>query len=180
MEVTEAEVVKSGMFSSDYVVFHLTTYIQGNDEEFKVQRRDEDFYSLRKVLLNLFPYTLIPPLPKEQKTKTQEKDMNNRQHIYNRFLTSISRSEVLKSCRYVQQFVTIVDKKYFKLEQEAFEKRKFSKLIEDVVAMEGSVSVEDRTDSKKFCDGIKTFQEVYTHIIKEAMDISKEVHELSD
>ena len=65
MEITEAELVKSGMFSSDYVVFHVTTYVQGNDEEFKVLRRDEDFYSLRKVLLNLFPYTLIPPLPKE-------------------------------------------------------------------------------------------------------------------
>lgn len=48
------------------------------------------------------------------------------------------------------------------------------------MALEGSVSVEDRTDSKKFCDGIKTFQAVYTHITKEAVEISKEVHELSD
>jgi len=65
MEITETELVKSGMFSCDYVVFHLTTFVQGNDEEFKVMRRDEEFYSLRKVLSNLFPYTLIPPLPKE-------------------------------------------------------------------------------------------------------------------
>ena len=63
--------------------------------------------------------------------------MRSRSQLYNRFLTGIARSEVLKSCKFVQQFFTVTDRKYFKIEQEAFEKRKFSKLIEDVVSPEG-------------------------------------------
>ena len=42
------------------------------------------------------------------------------------------------------------------------------------------MSVEDRSDSKKFCDGIKTFQAVFAHITKEAIELSREVREASD
>jgi len=97
--------------------------------------------------------------------------------MYNRFLIGISRSEVLKSCRFVYQFLTITDKKYWKIEKEGHEKIKFSRKIEDVIAPDGQVSVEDRHDSKKFCDEVRNFSAVYSHIIKEAIDLSKEVHE---
>lgn len=145
-----------------------------------MKRKDDDFYSLRKVLHNLFPYTMIPPLPKVKETKTGEKELRARVQLYSRFLVGVSRSEVLKSCKYVQQFLTVTDRKYFKIEQEAFEKKKFNRAIEEVISAEGQVSVEDRLDSKKFCDGIKTFQAVFTHITKEAIELSKEVRDMSD
>lgn len=50
MEVLKSEVVKSGLFSSDYVVFHVQTVIQDNPHSFTVQRKDSDFYTLRQVL----------------------------------------------------------------------------------------------------------------------------------
>ena len=53
--------------------------------------------------------------------------------MYNRFLTGINRCETLKSCRFVYQFLTITDKKYWKIESEGHIKLKFSKKIEDVV-----------------------------------------------
>lgn len=42
------------------------------------------------------------------------------------------------------------------------------------------MSVEDRSDSKKFCDDVKNYIPVYAHLTKEAILMSKEVHELSD
>jgi hypothetical protein len=123
---------------------------------------------------------LIPPLPLIKETKCVEKEMNSRQQMYNRFLTSINRSEVLKSCRFLQQFVTITDKKYFEIERKGHEKIRFSRKIEDVVSPTGQVSVEDRTDSKKFCGDSRTFSGVYKHIINEATMLSKEVHEMSE
>ena len=61
--LVESDIVKGGMFASDQAVFKITTTLQETGEEFIVTRKDDDFYSLRKILLNLFPYTLIPPLP---------------------------------------------------------------------------------------------------------------------
>lgn len=78
------------------------------------------------------------------------------------------------------QFLTVTDRKYWKIEKEGYEKLRFSRRIEDVICQEGQVSVEDRTDSKKFCDEVKNFTAVYSHLTKEAISLSKEVHEMSD
>jgi hypothetical protein len=76
--------------------------------------------------------------------------------------------------------VTITDKKYFEIERKGPEKIRFSRKIEDVVSPTGQVSVEDRTDSNKFCGESRTFSGVYKHIINEATMLSKEVHEMSE
>jgi hypothetical protein len=77
--------------------------------------------------------------------------------MYNRFLIGVSRSEVLKSCKFVVQFLTIVDRKYWKIEVEGYLKIKYNRKIENVVSLDGCVSVEDRGESKRFCDEIKNF-----------------------
>lgn len=40
--------------------------------------------------------------------------------------------------------------------------------------------MQDRSDSKKFCDEIRNFSAVYAHIVNEATTLSKEVHEMSE
>lgn len=77
--------------------------------------------------------------------------------MYNRFLIGVSRSEVLKSCKFVVQFLTIVDRKYWKIEVDGYLKIKYNRKIENVVSLDGTVSVEERGESKRFCDEIKNF-----------------------
>jgi len=47
MKVTNCEVKKGGFFSSDYLMHTITT----TPVKWKVQRKDADFYILRKQLL---------------------------------------------------------------------------------------------------------------------------------
>ena len=63
--------------------------------------------------------------------------MEQRKKAYDRFLIAVSRSEVLKSCKFVPQFLSIADRKYFSQEQGAYEKKKFGKAIEEVLSTEG-------------------------------------------
>jgi len=49
MKVTNCEVKKGGFFSSDYLMHTITTTT--TSLKWKVQRKDADFYTLRKQLL---------------------------------------------------------------------------------------------------------------------------------
>jgi hypothetical protein len=55
------------------------------------------------------------------------------------------------------QFLTIVDRKYWKIEVDGYLKIKYNRKIENVVSLDGVVSVEERGESKRFCDEIKNF-----------------------
>ena len=63
--------------------------------------------------------------------------------LYNRFINSVCRSEVLKTCKLVQSFLQH-DAKQWNLEKLKFDKIKFSRNIQDVVSKDGVVSVQDK------------------------------------
>ena len=64
IEVKGFHVVNPGWLSSDYALFHVETVESDSGKRVKVNRRDNDFYSLRKVLRMQFPCLVVPPLPK--------------------------------------------------------------------------------------------------------------------
>lgn len=82
---------------------------------------------LRSVLLALYPYTLIPALPQKNKSTTDE-HLNELMKLYTRFISSVCRSEVLKTCKLVQSFLQL-DAKHWSLEKLKFDKLKFSRNI---------------------------------------------------
>jgi len=59
LKVVDSEVRKGGFFSSDYVLYTITSEPLG----WRVGRKDVDFYTLRRILKAQFPHILIPPLP---------------------------------------------------------------------------------------------------------------------
>ena len=59
LKVVDSEVRKGGFFTSDYVLYTITTEPLG----WKIGRKDADFYTLRRILKMQFPHVLIPPLP---------------------------------------------------------------------------------------------------------------------
>lgn len=110
IEVTSYKVEKKQNFiGKDFVQFTVETEIPGERFKHIVQRRDLDFQQLRQVLLQVYPYILIPPLPISEETK--EEELPKRLKIYNRFLKSICQSEVLKSCVFLLQFCQTADRK---------------------------------------------------------------------
>lgn len=72
--------MKPGWLSSDYAMFLCETQ-EKDGERHKVQRKDGDFYFLRKVLRYQFPHVIVPPLPKVN-NKLYEKVLNKRMRLF--------------------------------------------------------------------------------------------------
>jgi len=70
------------LFSTSYLIYKITV----NPLKWEIQRKDQDFYFLRKILLKNFPYIIIPPLPKMKKKKESEKAIKRRERYFMRFL----------------------------------------------------------------------------------------------
>ena len=63
IRVNEGSLKAGGIFSSSYLLYT----IQVDPIGWKIQRKDQDFYFLRKMLLKEFPYIIVPPLPLNKK-----------------------------------------------------------------------------------------------------------------
>lgn len=115
------------MVTHTYVEWQIETEVQGDQHKHIVYRKDSDFYHLRAALLALYPYTLIPALPQKHKS-TQDEHLQEHMKLYNRFLTAVCKSEVLKTCKLLQAFLQH-DQKFWSLEKLKFDKTKFSRNI---------------------------------------------------
>ena len=108
LKVVDSEIRKGGFFSSDYVLYSITTEPNG----WRVGRKDTDFYTLRRILKAQFPHIIVPPLPIKSNKMTQ-KFLTKREKQFSRFLQAVSRSEELKSSMCLINFLEIEDLKEF-------------------------------------------------------------------
>jgi len=92
IRVTEGSVKHGGLFAANYILYKIETAPLG----WVIQRKDMDFYQLRKILLKQHPYMIIPPLPVKKK-KEAEKSIRRREKYFTRFLQALCRSEEVKS-----------------------------------------------------------------------------------
>lgn len=92
VRVIDGSLKSGGIFSASYLLFTVVVEPIG----WKIQRKDQDFYFLRKILLKEFPYMIIPPLPIKKKKET-DKSIRRREKYLSRFMQAIMRSEDLKS-----------------------------------------------------------------------------------
>ena len=134
MRVLEGSIKSGGIFSASYLLFT----IQVDPIGWKIQRKDQDFYFLRKMLLKEFPYIIIPPLPTKKKKET-EKSIKRREIYLTRFMQGIMRSEELKSCQFLVQWLTNDDPKDFPKVMKNAEKAKVLKGMEIIKSLQGKV-----------------------------------------
>ncbi len=66
------------------------------------------------MLAKKFPHIIIPPLPSKEKIKQVPKQIKKRERYYSRFLQWVVRSEELKSCDFLLEFVSNCDYKKWK------------------------------------------------------------------
>ena len=61
IKISNPEKVGGGFFSKTYVTYLITT----NEPKLSVRRRYTDFVWFHQTLLELYPYIVIPPIPKK-------------------------------------------------------------------------------------------------------------------
>ena len=104
--VSDGHVKDGGVFFSNYILYTVSV----SPLNYEVQRKDADFYTLRKIILRQFPHMVVPPLPPKS-SKTTTKHIKKRERYYTRFLQALFRHEVFKSSAYLVIFLEEKDQK---------------------------------------------------------------------
>ena len=143
-----------------------------------IYRKDQDFYTLRKMLLKTFPYLIIPALPIKKK-KESEKSINRRAKFLSRFMQGIMRSEELKGSTFLVDWLTEQDAKEFKKIIVKEEKVKFVKGLNNVQSIQGRVPGGMISTSAVFCSKMTDFIDSYQILYSEVIDCAKDINEKS-
>lgn len=147
------------------------------NRKYIVDREEKDFHRLRQVLCNLFPYIMVPPLPKRQEGKKIDQDFCERlQKLFDRFLVSLSKNEVLKSCSFLLSFLQMDKNDQWANEKLKFKELKFRNELSEVHSCTGEVNVQERKAHSKFCEEAHEFVAEYAQLSSEAISLSKEIH----
>ena len=117
----------------------------------------------------------MPALPPKSK-EHNEPEASKRQQVYNRFLLAISRSETLKSSKFLCQFLKLSERDEWKFNKRINLKPRFTRQLSDVISVEGQVSVKYRKNCEQYCGKVKKWAERYLSLNKEAYNLSREVH----
>ena len=121
--------VEGGFFSSSYYTYEIKCEIIKSC----VRRSYNDFDWLKNKLIEVYPYTLIPPLPKTT-LLFKENDINSvnmRIRYLNKFFDVITRKKILRESPLVYNFITLND--------EAFPKYK-DKISKDKFVLKNDLS----------------------------------------
>ena len=74
--------------------------------KWKVRRTNQDFKALRDYLLRRYPQTIVPALPRfNPRKRLTQKQLVKRQVYYQRFLTCLMRSQILRSAEFLVEFL---------------------------------------------------------------------------
>ena len=93
-----------GIFKLNYVAYQINTETKG----LSVERRYNDFFSLRKELSRQCPGFVIPPIPKKKAGKRFDAEfVSKRKILFQYFINEILAHPVLRNRELVNEFLSL-------------------------------------------------------------------------
>ena len=136
--------VEMGFFSSNYIVYEVQTNIPSEKITWLVNRRYSDFVTLRTILQNQFPNSLVPPLPgKKMGGRRFELDfLSKRMHFLNEFLDNLVAVEEFKTSDILVSFLSMADRTQFEYKMKQMNNFPAPPLyIEDIKTLSGKITI---------------------------------------
>lgn len=117
-EVTEPKLVKTGLFSSNYILYKVKT----PSLNLEVSRRYSDFQWLYDELKLKFSYIFIPPIPPKVLIDNNNENLSSkRMKMFTLFLNHLATIQSLKSSMILYDFISIEDIEVFNKKQKDYE-----------------------------------------------------------
>ena len=160
--VSNPEKKTEGFFAKTYVTYKISTM----PASYVVYRRYEDFNWLHNILLNLFPYNLIPPIPKNYKFigENFSTPINLKRGRYlEKFMNYLASDPIIKHSQIFFDFLFIVDEKDFNRKKKIYEKIKVKGITGVNIFMNKDSKVEIMISKEK---------EIYAENIKDNASIN--------
>ena len=135
IEIISAEIKKDGLFSSSYYEFTIKNELKN----IEIKRKMNDFFWLKKKLINFYPNIFIPPLPKF-KIKKDEKYINRKIYYLQCFLNYLINNDILLSSDLFSDFFSLSETEFINFRQK-IDKIKPPKGIEEIITLDGTFDI---------------------------------------
>lgn len=143
----------------------LMVVIQSYPMGWKVQRLDIDFVTLRNYLVRKYPQVIIPPLPLvNQKKKLTKKQLAKKKIYYQKFLHNIMKSKVLRSSKFLVEFLKQQDQYKFGYDLSQKEQKRGPRKVKQIKTLTGEILCEASDMAKGFAAGFQDFNTEYQRI----------------
>ncbi|CDW76278.1 px domain containing protein [Stylonychia lemnae] len=153
--------------------------------KWKVKRTNQDFKALRDYLLRKYPQTIVPALPRfNPKKKLTGKQLIKKCIYYNRFLTCVLKSQILRSADFLVDFLREPSVDQFMLKALGTQQDAGPRKLAEFNTLGGQIEINGRKRAKAFCDNLDafndTYQEINNYISKKVKTIQGKSHDLAD
>ena len=182
------QIIDAGFFSRNYVLYQIKT-IPFNSN---VKRRYGDFEWLRNIMLNLYPNTVIPPIPKKNFLPNyNEEFISKRIRLLNKFTNGISIHPLLKNSQIFLDFLIINDEKEYNNKKSEYNKIQSPQYIKDYKTSTGEIDIsldENKENNlfniKEIClnhkSNLSNIIKEYKELISLINNVSKQMKKISD
>ena len=153
--VGSPEKKEGGFFSKSYINYLVTT----SGLNLNVKRRYSDFVWLHQVVFDLFPYIIVPPVPKKNKLggdRFSDVFIHKRMRYLEKFLNWLVANPVIKNSKLFYDFLSIEREADFNKSKNTYQKMKPESNIKEFYSANGIMTL-----------GVKNEKEIYFQNIKD-------------
>ena len=153
--VGSPEKKEGGFFSKSYINYLVTT----SGLNLNVKRRYSDFVWLHQVVFDLFPYIIVPPVPKKNKLggdRFSDVFIHKRMRYLEKFLNWLVANPVIKNSKLFYDFLSIEKEADFNKSKNTYQKMKPESNIKEFYSANGIMTL-----------GVKNEKEIYFQNIKD-------------
>ena len=155
IKVGSPEKKEGGFFSKSYINYLVTT----SGLNLNVKRRYSDFVCLHQVIFDLFPYIIVPPVPKKNKLggdRFSDVFIHKRMRYLEKFLNWLVANPVIKNSKLFYDFLSIEKEADFNKSKNTYQKMKPDTNIKEFYSANGIMTL-----------GVKNEKEIYFQNIKD-------------
>ena len=168
---------KPGTFFSKAYQTYIITIPMFN---LKVIRRYSDFEWLRRILSNLFPASVIPPIPKKNKLggdRFNEEFLEKRRRTLEKFLNLLLEDPKIKVSQIFYDFVSIDEIKNFSDKKKYYNNIKLPQSLKEYKSLNGKLDIKVDDTREKIYQKIKNTTEINQELLSK---LNKQIKSLNN
>ena len=163
--VSKPEKKNEGFFSKTYVTYMVST----SPASYIVRRRYTDFVWLRSTLLNHFPTSVIPPIPKKNRLvgdNFADPFIAKRGRGLEKFMNYLAKDPIIKNSQIFFDFLYIGAETDFNSKKKVYEKVKTMTDVNEFRNKDAKVEVMISGEKENYVENIKDHSNVNINLLK--------------
>ena len=152
--VCSPEKKEGGFFSKSYVTYLVII----NQLNIQVRRRYSDFVWLRQVIFDLYPYMLVPPVPKKNKIgadRFSDVFINKRMRYLQKFMDYLVANPLIKNSKLFFDFLCIEKESDFNKNKNTYTKMKPPINLKEFISADGKMNLGVKQEKETYFQNIK-------------------------